>query len=147
MMAGCASTEFHHEFATGHTASDIEQCVPYARRVSGIQLHGEAYSWWSEARGHYRRGNTPLPGAVLVLKKTTRMKSGHVAVVKEVIAPRKIDITHSNWGNNSSNRHIIYDSMRAEDVSAANDWSQIRFWNDEKNVLGFPYEAYGFIYP
>ncbi len=75
------------------------------------------------------------------------MPSGHVAVVKNVLGPRKINVTHSNWGDSRSSRHIIYESMLAEDVSDGNDWSEVRFWNDGKNILGFPYAAYGFIYP
>jgi surface antigen len=148
MVAGCASPPpFQHPFASGHYASDIEQCVPYARKVSGIEIYGDAYTWWGQAEPRYARGYTPAAGAVLVLKRTSRMRAGHVAVVKNVLGPREINVTHSNWGDSRSSRHIIYDSMLAKDVSAANDWSQVRFWNDAKGVMGFPYEAYGFIYP
>ncbi len=148
IVTGCApSAPFNHEFATGHYASDIEQCAPYARKVSGIKLYGDAAGWWQASRSHYERGNRPVVGSVLVLKRTHRMHSGHVAVVKRIVNSRQINVTHSNWGDSSSTRHIIYDSMRVEDVSPANDWSQVRFWNDAKGVMGFPYEAYGFIYP
>ena len=148
MVTGCATPEpFHHQFASGHYSSDIEQCATYARKVSGIELYGDAYSWWQQAPPKYRRGTKPAIDAVLVLKQTSHLRSGHVAVVKNVLSPRQINVTHSNWGDSRSSRHIIYDSMLAEDVSSANDWSQVRFWNDEKGVLGFPYEAYGFIYP
>jgi len=148
MVAGCATPEpFHHQFASGHYSPVIESCVPYARKISGIMLYGDANSWWQGAEPHYRRGNKPAIGSVLVLKRTSHMRSGHVAVVKNILSPRRINVTHSNWGDSRSTRHIIYDSMLAEDVSAANDWSQVRFWNDTKGVLGFPYEAYGFIYP
>lgn len=147
IVTGCTSSEFHHEYASGHTSSDIEQCALYARKVSGVQLYGDAYRWWGEAPPRYQRGHTPAPGAILVLKRTERMHSGHVAVVKNIVGPRQINVTHSNWGSGSSSRHIIYESMRVDDVSPANNWTQLRFWNDDKNVLGFPYEAYGFIYP
>lgn len=148
IVTGCTSTSgFHHEFASGYYSPEILQCAPYARKVSGIQLYGDANSWWNAARYHYQRGNKPVPGSVIVLKKTSRMHSGHVAVVKDVISLREINVTHSNWGNNNYNRHIVYESMRVDDVSSANDWSQVRFWNDEKGVAGFPYAAYGFIYP
>ncbi len=147
-IAGCApSTPFRHDFASGYYSPDIEQCAPYARRVSGIRLYGDAYNWWDEARSRYGRGHTPIPGSILVLKKTSRMRSGHVAVVKDIISRREINVTHSNWGNSSHGRHIIYESMRVDDVSSGNDWSVVRFWNDEKNVFGFPYAAYGFVYP
>jgi hypothetical protein len=148
ILTACGTSEpFHHPFASGHYSSDIVPCVPYARKVSGIKLYGDADSWWREAQGHYQRGNTPAAGSILVLKKTSRMHSGHVAVVKNILSERQIYVTHSNWGDSRSSRHIIYDSMLAQDVSPANDWSQVRFWNDAKAVLGFPYAAYGFIYP
>ncbi len=146
-VSGCAYPSFNHQFASGHYSSEIVQCVPYARKVSGIQIYGDAYSWWWQARDRYRRGTIPSEGAVLVLKSTPRMRFGHVAVVKEVLGPRQINVTQSNWGSNYVNRHIIYDSQLAEDVSASNDWSLVRFWNDSKGVMGFPYPAYGFIYP
>jgi len=148
LLAACGNPEpFHHEFASGHYSSDIVSCVPYAREVSGINLRGDAGIWWREAQGRYERGSFPAAGAVLVLKSTSHMHSGHVAVVKNVLGPRRINVTHSNWGDSRSTRHIIYDSMLAEDVSPDNDWTQVRFWNDARNVLGFPYPAYGFIYP
>ncbi len=148
IAVACSVPEpFHHQFASGHYSSDIISCVPYARKVSGVKLTGDAYTWWPEAAGRYRRGHIPAVGSVLVLKRTSRMHSGHVAVVKDVLNARQINVTHSNWGDSRSTRHIIYDSMLVEDVSRANDWSQVKFWNDSKNVLGFPYAAYGFIYP
>lgn len=140
------SGEFHHDYASGHYSSDIVQCVPYARQTSGIELYGDAYSWWHKAAGRYRRGHVPEQGAILVFKNTSHMPSGHVAMVKDVIGPRKIDIAHSNWGHDSRSRHIIYDSQRVLDISPANDWTQVRVWNDEKNVFGYPYATYGFIY-
>jgi surface antigen len=148
IVTGCGTPEpFHHQYASGHYSSDIEQCAPYARKVSGIQLYGAADSWWQAAQGHYQRGSKPVIGSVLVLKRTSRMHSGHVAVVKDILSPREIKVTHSNWGDSRSSRHIIYDSMLVRDASPAGDWSQVRFWNDSKAVLGFPYAAYGFIYP
>lgn len=146
-VTGCVPGTFNHENATGHYSATVEQCVPYARQVSGIQLYGDAYTWWSQAQGRYLRGHRPVPGAVLVLKKTSRMPSGHVAVVKSILNDREINVTHSNWANSWGDRHIIYDSMRVDDVSQNNDWTHVRFWNDDKNVFGFPYEAYGFVYP
>lgn len=147
LVSGCALTSFHDDHASGYYAASEEQCVVYARDVSGIQLRGDAYSWWAQAKGRYGRGHHPMKGAVLVLKRTSHMPSGHVAVVKNVISAREINVTHSNWGNSFRTRHIVYESMRVRDVSEKNDWSEVRFWNDDKNVFGFPYTAYGFIYP
>lgn len=149
IVSGCtpSPSAFHHDYASGHYASDIQQCALYARKVSGVRLYGDADSWWQQARLRYRRGHTPHSGAILVLRKTNHMRFGHVAVVKNVVSAREINVTHSNWGNSERSRHIIYDSMRVFDVSAHNDWTVVRFWNDEKNKPGFPYQAYGFIYP
>ena len=57
------------------------QCAPYAREVSGIDIHGNANTWWSQAEGHYERGSTPRVGAVLAFRATSRMRVGHVATV------------------------------------------------------------------
>lgn len=121
-------------------------CVPYARQVSGLQLYGDAYSWWNAASPRYARGQTPRPGSVLVLDRTSRMTSGHVATVANVIDTRHITVNHSNWGNNSGRRKVIYHAMPVEDISSANDWTLVKFWNYEMNVYGFPYKAKGFIY-
>ncbi|HEU5047131.1 MAG TPA: CHAP domain-containing protein [Rickettsiales bacterium] len=148
LVAACGpSGGFHHDYASGHYASDITQCALYARDASGVDLYGDAGSWWYKAAGRYRRGHVPEKGSVLVLKGSSRMPHGHVAVVKNVVDRRSIDVTHSNWGHSSKSRHIIYDSMRVLDISPNNDWTSVRLWNDEQNVFGFPYAAYGFIYP
>jgi hypothetical protein len=59
---------------------------------------------------------------------------------------RQIYVTHSNWGNDRHSRRVLYHAMLVEDISRANDWTNVRFWNQEKNVFGFPYTAHGFIY-
>lgn len=116
-------------------------CVPYARLVSGINLRGDAYTWWDNATGIYQRGGTPTPGAVLVLAQTNRLRSGHVAVVREVISTREILVDHANWvpGQVINGQHVY-------DVSPANDWTMPRFFNTEAGVYGSIYPAYGFIY-
>lgn len=124
-----------------------EQCVPYARRMSGIEIFGDAHSWWNQAAAqNYPRGQRPAPGAVLVLPRTKKMTHGHVAVVKDVIDSRNINVTHTNWGNTRETRRAIYHSMRVQDISTNNDWSRVRFWNAHDDVFGFPYAANGFIY-
>ena len=50
------------------------QCVPFARLVSGIQIFGDAYTWWSQAAGQYPTGFTPKTGAVLCFKPSGRMR-------------------------------------------------------------------------
>ena len=116
-------------------------CVPYARMVSGINLRGDAYTWWSNADGIYQRGAAPTPGAVLVLAQTSRLRSGHVAVVRQIISSREILVDHANWiPGQVTNGQSVYD------VSPANDWSMPRFYNAEARVYGSVYPAYGFIY-
>ena len=145
-LNACSTSSFDHPYASGTYHSKPTQCVPYARSVSGIQIYGDAHSWWDRAAPAYQRGHQPRAGAVLVLANSDKMHYGHLAVVKDVVSPRQINVTHSNWGNNPKNRRITYHSMRAEDVSPENDWTSIRFWNYEENCFGFPYKALGFIY-
>lgn len=123
-----------------------EQCVPYARRISGIDLYGDAYSWWDSARPRYRCGQTPQVGAAFILASTAKMPEGHVAVVTGIADSRHITVTHSNWGNNRGRRKILYHAMPVEDISPDNNWTRVKFWNYEENVYGFPYAAKGFIY-
>src|SRR3982750_166961 len=42
----------------------VGQCVPFARAASGIQIYGDAWTWWSQAEGRYRRGQTRRGGGV-----------------------------------------------------------------------------------
>jgi len=120
---------------------DGMSCVPYARLVSGINLRGDAYTWWDGAAGIYQRGTAPTVGAVLVLAQTNRLRSGHVAVVRQVVSSREILVDHANWvpGHVINGQHVY-------DVSPANDWTMPRFFNDEAGVYGSVYPAYGFIY-
>src|SRR5262245_66583326 len=81
----------------GAMAETYWQCVPFARLVSGIQIFGDAYTWWQQAIGKYDTGFSPKSGAVLCFKPTERMRLGHVAVVSQVLTDRIIQITHANW--------------------------------------------------
>jgi len=123
------------------------QCVPYAKQVSGLDLMGDAWTWWDAAAGHYQRGHQPRFLSVLVLSRTERLKLGHVAVVVDIIGPREIRVTHANFGSDYASRHIIYDAMPVADVSVANDWSLVRFWNYQAQAWGILYPTSGFIYP
>lgn len=144
-LTACAGKRFDTPEAKGYYASSAVQCVPYARQVSGIQIYGDAHTWWAQAKPPLIRRHYPVQGDVLVLARTNAMRYGHVAVVRKVMSNRDIMVTHSNWGNNRKNRRIIYESVRARDASANNDWSQIRFWNYETKAFGRPYAAMGFI--
>jgi hypothetical protein len=122
------------------------QCVPYARSVSGIEIRGDAWSWWSSAEGRYARGKTPRPGSVLVFARSKRLRLGHVSVVTEVRGRREILISHANWGSTPATRGKIAENVPVIDVSPGNDWSAVRVWNGD-GAFGRVYPAYGFIYP
>ena len=145
LLTGCGPSRFESRNASGHYVDDPVQCVTYAREVSGIEIYGDAHTWWDQAPPRYLHSSFPQPGAVLVLSRTSKLPRGHLAVVKDVVGSREIDITHSNWGNDSDSRCMIYESMRVEDISTANDWSLLRFWNRDAQTFGFPYAAKGFI--
>lgn len=117
------------------------QCVPYARLRSGIGIFGDAHTWWDTAAGRYLRGQVPEPGAVLVLRQTNRLSYGHVAVVTQRVNPREIRIDHANW-----QRGTVITGMPVMDVSPANNWTELRFWNQEARAWGSIYPAEGFIY-
>lgn len=121
------------------------QCVPYARDASGIELYGDAWSWWQAAAGRYERGAAPLPGAVLVMKRDSRLPHGHVSVVTAILGPREIRVAHANWGYAGKPRGRVERDVPVVDVSPDNDWSQVRVWNG--GSYGRIYPAHGFIYP
>jgi len=119
------------------------ECVPSARQVSGIELYGEAASWWDQAASRYARGAAPSPGSVLVFRSGGRLPSGHVSVVSRVVSPREIMVTHANWVH----RRITRDEP-VIDVSTGNDWSDVRVWWTPAGMLGSTvYPTYGFIAP
>ena len=115
------------------------QCAPYARMRSGLSLSGNARLWWHLAAGRYKRDRKPEPGAVMVMGGT---RFGHVAVVVELRSKREVLVDHANW----MNRGEIQMGALVRDVSAANDWSQVRVWYPPVNDLGNrAYPVYGFI--
>jgi surface antigen len=128
-------------------AESYWECVPFARLVSGIQIFGDAYTWWSQAIGRYQTGMKPKLGAVLCFKPTGRMRLGHVAVVSQVITDRIIQITHANWSPIDGSRGQIENNVTVIDVSPAGDWSLVKVWYDPSRDLGSTtYPTYGFIY-
>ena len=131
----------------GAYADDYWQCVPFARLVSGIQIFGDAWTWWSRAAGHYQTGFVPKAGAVLCFKPTGRMRLGHVAVVSQVLTDRIIQITHANWSLIDGDRGKVERDVTVVDVSPNGDWSEVKVWNDPTHNLGTTvYPTYGFIY-
>jgi surface antigen len=131
----------------GAFADDYWQCVPFARLVSGIQIFGDAWTWWSQAAGKYQTGFVPKAGAVLCFRPTGRMRLGHVAVVSQVLTDRVIQITHANWSLIDGSRGQVERNVTVVDVSPTGDWSEVKVWNDPSHNLGTTtYPTYGFIY-
>jgi surface antigen len=119
------------------------QCAPYAREISSVKIHGNAWNWWGQAAGRYERGNTPKAGAVMSFKKTSKNPFGHVAMVSQVVSDREVLLTHANWSRRGGVEHDV----RAVDVSAAGDWSEVRVWFAPLGGLGTSsYPVNGFIY-
>jgi surface antigen len=64
-------------------------------------------------------------------------------MVSKVVGDRELLLTHANW----SRRGGIERDVRAIDVSAANDWSQVKVWYGPQGGLGTSsYPTSGFIY-
>jgi CHAP domain len=120
------------------------QCVPYARSASGIDIYGDAVTWWAQAEGRYPRSTTPAPGAVLAVRGYNNARRGHVAVVRDILSSRLIRVDHANW----LNRGEISTAVPVMDVSANNDWREIRVWHVPGGHWGGRvYVADGFIHP
>lgn len=139
-LSACAQPPRMAGAPSGHT--DL-QCVPYARQVSGIDIRGDAWTWWRSAAGRYARSNKPTPMSVLVLSRTRQLPGGHIAVVRSVAGAREIRVDHANWDDRAT-RGRIYENMSVIDVSPRNDWTSVRFWNGAG--YGKVYTAHGYIH-
>jgi len=124
------------------------QCVPYAREVTGVQIYGDARTWWDQAEGRYARGTRPKVGAVMTFKPYGAMTLGHVAAVSRIIDSRTVLLSHSNWSPINGRRGQIEKDVAAVDVSPDNDWSEVRVWFAPLQDLGTTHwPVQGFIYP
>jgi hypothetical protein len=118
------------------------QCVPFARRESGVEIFGNANTWWRQAQGRYETMGAPEEGAVMVLRGYATPTRGHVAVVREVVSSRMIIVDHSNWLNHGE----ITRDVPIMDVSDAGDWSRVKVWNvPGRHWGGRTYNVQGFI--
>lgn len=125
----------------------VGECVPFARAASGIEIYGDAWTWWDKANGHYARGDRPRAGAVIVFARTSKLPLGHVAVISRVIDKRVAMITHANWSRIGGARGHVEQDVTLTDVSPAGDWSLVRVWYRDNVGLGSSsYPINGFIY-
>ena len=132
--------------AAGQIAKPVHplQCGPYARVHSGVTIYGDAYKWWDKAAGRFERGSTPKAGAVMVLGGYAGPNRAHVAVVREVVNAREIKVDHANWLDDGQ----VHLDDPVQDVSADNDWTQVRIWNIRAMAWGSrTYVVKGFIGP
>ena len=127
-------------YATANKPKGRIWCVPFARTVSGVQIKGNANTWWKKAAGVYERGHKPEVGAVMAFAASKSMPMGHVAVVSKVVSDREILIDQANWERN----RITQDTL-VVDVSEQGDWSVVRVANSA-GTLGRTNPINGFIY-
>jgi hypothetical protein len=119
------------------------ECAPFARALTGVALTGAAADWWREADGRYSRSHRPDVGSVLVLRRSGRLPSGHVAVVSQVMSRREIRVTQANWVH-----HRVTEDQPVVDVSPDGDWTAVRVWWPPSGQMGITeYAAFGFIRP
>lgn len=125
------------------------QCAAFARQFSGIEIRGDAWTWWGQAEGRYQRGQRPRVGAVMAFVPGAQsMRLGHVATVTRILGERELSITHANWSPINGTRGQIERDVIVRDVSAANDWSSVRVWYAPIGDLGTTaWTIDGFIYP
>lgn len=117
-------------------------CVEYARLRSGLSIFGDAKLWWTRAKKLYEEFAQPAVDAVMVFSGSKRIRRGHVAVVTQIVSPREIIVDHANWQNHGE----IDLNTPVLDVSAANDWSEVRVWDIGAGRFGaHVYRVSGFI--
>lgn len=125
----------------------VGQCVPFARAASGVQIYGDAWTWWDQAEGRYPRGHVPRVGAVVAFARSAKLRLGHVAVVSRVVERRVLMLTHANWSRADGRRGFVEQDVTLFDVSRNNDWSEVRVWYKGVTGLGgSTYAVHGFIY-
>lgn len=133
--------------SAGSILAYVGECVPFARAASGIQIYGDAWTWWDQADGRYKRGHKPVVGAVIAFAKQDRLQLGHVAVVSRIVEKRVLMLTHANWSRQNGERGHVEQDVTLFDVSPDNDWSVVKVWYKDADGLGSTtYRVNGFIY-
>lgn len=102
-----------------------------------------AWGWWARAAYLYDLGYEPRLDAVMAFSTLEPGHAGYVAIVKHMVNDREIVVHLANWHEPESGGA----DLTAVDVSAAGDWSQVKFWYGPESglteqvnfVLGFLY--------
>jgi len=141
-----AASMFMLALPTPSAFASYLNCVQFVRQVSSIEISGNAWMWWNNAKGRYNIGHRPAHNSVLVFQRTKAMPSGHVAVVREVVNRRTIRIEHANWAPRDGMKGRISTEL-VEDVSQNNDWTSVRVMHKPSMSFGKPYATNGFIHP
>jgi hypothetical protein len=120
-----------------------QSCVFWVRQLTDIEVRGDAWRWWDNAAGSYERSSRPSVGSVLVFRRASGLRQGHVSTVSRVVDRRTIEVDHSWLADNR-----LYRGMRVVDVSPRNDWTRVRVWHPGIDELGTTaYPTYGFVHP
>ncbi len=144
-LSACASSSTSGYGRAGASAGYQVQaeCAPFAPALTGVQLSGAAAEWWQQADGRYARTHAPDEGTLLVFRRSSRLRYGHVAVVSRVLSEREVLVTQANWVHDR-----VTEDQPVVDVSPYNDWSLVRVWWPPSDTMGTTaYPAYGFIRP
>lgn len=145
-LAACGASRGPSPPGSSAAWSGPWSCVPYARARSGIELRGDAWTWWDAAAGRFERGRAPRNGSVLVLPRTPRLPQGHLAVVSRVVSAREVRVDHANWASGAAKGRVARDQP-VMDVSPGNDWSLVRIWLPRIDDWGASnYPSHGFIH-
>ncbi len=127
----------------GFAGSGPINCVTFARSISDIELQGNASGWWANAADRYQRGSRPELGEILSFRATANTPLGHVAVVRQVVSTRLIEIDHANWGKGRGRVDL---AVPVEDISPNTDWTLVRVQATATGEFGSNYHTNGFIY-
>ncbi len=115
-------------------------CVPFARTLSGIELRGNAETWFAVPRASTTAGQSPRWARSWCSAARASCHGACGGGVADRVG-REILIDHANWKRNQ-----ISLKMSVIDISDANDWSLVKVAYDP-GQFGRPYPISGFVYP
>src|SRR5262245_9018230 len=102
------------------TPSFAANCALYARADTGVALYGPAGGGRVQAQGRAAPGHGAAVAALLALRRTSHMPSGHVAVVVKVVDADEILVDHATWHHGA-----VSHSASVIDTSPDHNWSRV----------------------